>query len=168
MIESEPFPKRNDAKSLPPRAARWRRCSQPRGTQSRAERGACAAAGAAAGGAVRATTVTSVRSLRPFRTNRALRQRIRIVLTRCSAEQLRPTPTRSRDSEYGPPPGYQPIILPGESISKYRAGSAQQPAGCGSVVRESARSGDAPVARGVNNFPEDEPLFAHGPDRAAP
>ena len=26
----------------------------------------------------------------------------------------------NRASEYGPPPGYQPIILPGESISKYQ------------------------------------------------
>ena len=33
---------------------------------------------------------------------------------------------RSRAAEYGPPPGYQPMILPGESISKYR-GRAGQP-----------------------------------------
>src|SRR5215472_1926899 len=32
-----------------------------------------------------------------------------------------------RDREgYGPPPGYQPIILPGESISKYRGPSAAE------------------------------------------
>src|ERR1022692_367067 len=40
----------------------------------------------------------------------------------------RPTPTArvGRDYDYGPPPGYQPIVLPGESISKYqRQGIAQ-------------------------------------------
>ncbi|HEX9110671.1 MAG TPA: ribonuclease, partial [Terriglobales bacterium] len=37
----------------------------------------------------------------------------------------RPTPTArsGRDYDYGPPPGYQPMILPGESISKYRQGA---------------------------------------------
>src|SRR6201997_1612689 len=35
---------------------------------------------------------------------------------------------RSRASEYGPPPGYQPMILPGESISKYRGRAGQPPA----------------------------------------
>src|SRR6185369_8963140 len=28
--------------------------------------------------------------------------------------------------EFGPPPGYQPIILPGESISKYRGRQAEE------------------------------------------
>ena len=34
-------------------------------------------------------------------------------------------PQRSERSEYGPPPGYQPILLPGESISKYQRLAAQ-------------------------------------------
>ena len=35
---------------------------------------------------------------------------------------------RPERSEYGPPPGYQPIILPGESISKYRGLNQSRPA----------------------------------------
>jgi Rne/Rng family ribonuclease len=70
-----------------------------------------------------------------------------------------PTRSRSRDSEYGPPPGYQPIILPGESISKYR-GRPGQPAAA-SVVRESTPTAEVPSGV-ANNFPEDEPLFATG------
>src|SRR5262249_21500581 len=35
---------------------------------------------------------------------------------------------RASRSEYGPPPGYQPIILPGESISKYQRLQNQRPA----------------------------------------
>jgi Rne/Rng family ribonuclease len=67
--------------------------------------------------------------------------------------------SRSRDSEYGPPPGYQPIILPGESISKYRGRSEQS--ATASPVRQSVPAADVPGAV-VNNFPEDEPLFATG------
>jgi Rne/Rng family ribonuclease len=64
---------------------------------------------------------------------------------------------RSRESEYGPPPGYQPIILPGESISKYRGRGAQPPAATPSSQEAS------PAASGIaNTFPEDEPLFATG------
>ncbi|HST10767.1 MAG TPA: Rne/Rng family ribonuclease [Terriglobales bacterium] len=69
-----------------------------------------------------------------------------------------PSRSRSRDSEYGPPPGYQPIILPGESISKYRgrSGQAVVPA-----AQESARTSDiTPTV--ASNFPDDEPLFATG------
>src|SRR6266481_2487614 len=74
----------------------------------------------------------------------------------------RPRTSDSRASEYGPPPGYQPIILPGESISKY-ARLAQQPAAAAGrteqppVRREETMAG--PVGR---NFPDDEPLFATG------
>ena len=35
---------------------------------------------------------------------------------------------RTEREEYGPPPGYQPIILPGESISKYRGVAQAAPA----------------------------------------
>jgi Rne/Rng family ribonuclease len=56
-------------------------------------------------------------------------------------------------SDFGPPPGYQPILLPGESISKYkRMSQSQSPA-------ESKPAHDAPVPLAAA-FPEDEPLFA--------
>ena len=76
-------------------------------------------------------------------------------------------PSRAADSgrsqPSGPPPGYQPMLLPGESISKYQRWSQQaqapQPA-----VRESIReaapeqnNSSAPLAA---TFPEDEPIFA--------
>jgi Rne/Rng family ribonuclease len=66
---------------------------------------------------------------------------------------------RSRNSDdYGPPPGYQPIVLPGESISKYR-GRASQPLASSAVNEASAPEVPSALA---NNFPEDEPLFATG------
>src|SRR5215470_7361908 len=66
---------------------------------------------------------------------------------------------RSRTSDdYGPPPGYQPIILPGESISKYRGRSSQP------VAPRAANEASIPEVPSavVNNFPDDEPLFATG------
>jgi Rne/Rng family ribonuclease len=63
---------------------------------------------------------------------------------------------RSDRSEYGPPPGYQPILLPGESISKYQR-LAQNQARAGS--RQAPQNPDAPTPI-TNVFPEDEPLFA--------
>ncbi len=62
----------------------------------------------------------------------------------------------------GPPPGYTPILLPGESISKYQrwtppAPSAQAGESIASVATESPVEASAPVARA---FPEDEPVFA--------
>src|SRR6266403_3011397 len=70
------------------------------------------------------------------------------------------TPTRSRTPDYGPPPGYQPIILPGESISKYQR-LAQQPSASATNALETSASPvhSAPI---VNGFPGDEPLFATG------
>src|SRR5271167_1713554 len=72
----------------------------------------------------------------------------------------------ARTQQFGPPAGYQPILLPGESISKYR-GLAPTP-----VVQE-RRSQDAgtemslasapaaePVAPVAAIFPDDEPIFA--------
>jgi Rne/Rng family ribonuclease len=69
---------------------------------------------------------------------------------------------RSRAAEYGPPPGYEPMILPGESISKYR-GRAGQPAAASNqdVASTSSSATDAPGAV-AGSFPEDEPLFATG------
>jgi Rne/Rng family ribonuclease len=55
---------------------------------------------------------------------------------------------------YGPPAGYEPIILPGESISKYsrRAQPVQ-------VLEErTGRAGGSEVVAGT--FPDDEPIFA--------
>jgi ribonuclease G len=69
----------------------------------------------------------------------------------------RPTQTTrtGRDYDYGPPPGYQPIILPGESISKYRQGAS-------SVAAAPAEAAlpEPPAASVVTNFPDDEPIFA--------
>jgi ribonuclease G len=79
-----------------------------------------------------------------------------------------PVVSRSRESarqQIGPPAGYQPILLPGESISKYR-GLAPTP-----VVPE-RHSKDAepeltstvttePSAPVAATFPDDEPIFAN-------
>ncbi len=70
------------------------------------------------------------------------------------------TARSGRDYDYGPPPGYQPIVLPGESISKYqRQGRSQGP----ELPAESAGAADRPApasAAIIANFPEDEPIFA--------
>jgi Ribonuclease G/E len=65
----------------------------------------------------------------------------------------RPAPTTARaagrDYDYGPPPGYQPILLPGESISKYQrqgVGQSQGPA----LPVESAAGGTASVGAGLH------------------
>jgi ribonuclease G len=68
-------------------------------------------------------------------------------------------------SQFGPPAGYQPIILPGESISKYR-GLSQPPPSQPSRTREDrafepvAESRDEAPAPIAATFPEDEPIFA--------
>jgi Rne/Rng family ribonuclease len=71
-----------------------------------------------------------------------------------------------RSQQFGPPAGYQPILLPGESISKYR-GLAQPP-----TVREAVPEREetdpssftseaaAPLTA---TFPDDEPIFADEP-----
>jgi Rne/Rng family ribonuclease len=73
-----------------------------------------------------------------------------------------PRPSRPSQSEprteredYGPPPGYHPIILPGESISKYR-GRAPAPVVASKPPVQSAETHDAIS----ETFPRDEPLFA--------
>jgi ribonuclease G len=75
-----------------------------------------------------------------------------------------------RTQQFGPPAGYQPIILPGESISKYR-GMTQPAAAPQSRGREErtfepeARiEAPAPIAA---TFPDDEPIFA-SPEHAGP
>jgi ribonuclease G len=71
-----------------------------------------------------------------------------------------------RNQPSGPPPGYQPIILPGESISKYQRYAQQPPAPRPSApVQETIvemgygapKESVAPIAA---TFPEDEPIFA--------
>ncbi|HWF91202.1 MAG TPA: Rne/Rng family ribonuclease [Terriglobales bacterium] len=69
------------------------------------------------------------------------------------------------DSDYGPPPGYQPILLPGESISKYRQQPPAQSRPAERSERPSATSsssrGETEFRPGLSDkFPEDEPLFA--------
>ncbi len=73
---------------------------------------------------------------------------------------LRSTPTAraGRDYDYGPPPGYQPIVLPGESISKYqRQGQSVAPVPAESAPAEPPAPASVAI---VTNFPEDEPIFA--------
>jgi len=72
--------------------------------------------------------------------------------SRLSEAAPRPEREQVRES-YGPPAGYEPIILPGESISKYsrRAQPVQ-------MIKESEQLGATPVIAAV--FPEDEPIFA--------
>jgi Rne/Rng family ribonuclease len=64
---------------------------------------------------------------------------------------VREQPREQSREEYGPPAGYQPIILPGESISKYRGKS--QPV----AAIERAVEPDPAVS---HVFAEDEPIFA--------
>ena len=67
------------------------------------------------------------------------------------------TPREPQRTDFGPPPGYQPIILPGESISKYQR-LAQNPAAPASEER-APEAQETPLGQ---MFPEDEPLFAKG------
>src|SRR5437763_2081979 len=67
------------------------------------------------------------------------------------------TPREPQRTDFGPPPGYQPIILPGESISKYQR-LAQNPAAPASEER-APEAQETPLGK---MFPEDEPLFAKG------
>jgi Rne/Rng family ribonuclease len=69
---------------------------------------------------------------------------------------------RSREgrTQYaGPPPGYQPILLPGESISKYQRFA--QPAAPAPQAAEVATAVPSDSSERLNtSFPEDEPIFA--------
>jgi Rne/Rng family ribonuclease len=71
----------------------------------------------------------------------------------------RPSPTArvGHDYDYGPPPGYQPIVLPGESISKY------QRQGLAAALPAEIAPAELPIPVStaiVASFPEDEPIFA--------
>jgi Rne/Rng family ribonuclease len=76
----------------------------------------------------------------------------------------RPTESTSTRTPAGPPPGYQPILLPGESISKYQRFSQPQPArvdrqdeAVSTIAPEPSSEAVRPLAAA---FPEDEPIFA--------
>ncbi|HXJ87237.1 MAG TPA: Rne/Rng family ribonuclease [Candidatus Binatia bacterium] len=77
-------------------------------------------------------------------------------------DRVEPRATRPAESapsrSAGPPAGYEPILLPGESISKYRRYSQQVSA------PEVVPNETEPVAEGASaiasSFPEDEPIFA--------
>jgi Rne/Rng family ribonuclease len=91
-----------------------------------------------------------------------------------------PAPPRHQESgrsqQFGPPAGYQPILLPGESISKYR-GLAQPPAAPERRPQTGTETGLAPSSTSVAvsepgapvaaTFPDDEPIFASGRASAA-
>ncbi|MGB6814450.1 MAG: Rne/Rng family ribonuclease, partial [Candidatus Sulfotelmatobacter sp.] len=80
-----------------------------------------------------------------------------------------------RSQQFGPPAGYQPILLPGESISKYR-GLSQPPAAqerhsydSGTeTVSNSSASASTPAAPVAATFPDDEPIFASASASTAP
>src|SRR5580693_9339328 len=82
-----------------------------------------------------------------------------------------------RSPQFGPPAGYQPILLPGESISKYR-GLAQPPTmqvqerRSPDTVTESSypisASVSAPAGPVAATFPDDEPMFANASASVAP
>jgi Rne/Rng family ribonuclease len=91
------------------------------------------------------------------------------------------TSSRSMDSgrnqPSGPPPGYQPILLPGESISKYQRYAQQPPAQALPAQVPAARQTiaeaepEAPAERTspvAATFPEDEPIFAASESVAEP
>src|SRR6202158_3860005 len=77
-------------------------------------------------------------------------------------------PARARrDYDYVPPPGHPPILLPGESISKYqRQGQTQNQNEGPTLPAESAARAERPApimpASITASFPEDEPIFAAG------
>lgn len=74
---------------------------------------------------------------------------------------------RAERGDFGPPPGYQPIILPGESISKYSrmTGAASAPAQ--SRYPESVAAQVEKDIQLAEKFPDDEPLFAQAMSRVA-
>src|SRR5690349_7141935 len=65
------------------------------------------------------------------------------------------TEARAASEDYGPPAGYEPIVLPGESISKYRNRPSSAPRQEPAIF-----SADEVEAVLAEKFPEDEPLFA--------
>jgi len=86
-------------------------------------------------------------------------------------EQRFTRPAESSSSRpSGPPAGYEPILLPGESISKYQRYSQHAPVqesheSVAEVASEPVSENAVPLAA---TFPEDEPIFASGESVAEP
>src|SRR5579859_6105517 len=82
-----------------------------------------------------------------------------------SSESRFSRPVESR-TPAGPPPGYQPMLLPGESISKYQRWSqqpaVQEPQSREAVADVTAVSSEQTAPPIAAAFPEDEPIFASG------
>ncbi|HST08343.1 MAG TPA: ribonuclease E/G, partial [Gemmatimonadaceae bacterium] len=91
-------------------------------------------------------------------------------LSRPAAESAPPRQDFTRTQPSGPPPGYTPMLLPGESISKYQR-YAQQPSAppvqfaVSEIPEEAPAEPATPVAA---TFPEDEPIFAASDSVAEP
>jgi len=71
----------------------------------------------------------------------------------------------SRNTQYGPPAGYQPILLPGESISKYQRYAQQPPVQARpsqDLTAAAPPTGSQQTKPLAATFPEDEPIFAGG------
>ena len=68
-------------------------------------------------------------------------------------------PERGDRDDYGPPPGYQPILLPGESISKYQRLAQSHPERAETHAGSLTAPTDEPHQPIAETFPDDEPLF---------
>ncbi len=74
--------------------------------------------------------------------------------------------TAERAPQFGPPAGYQPILLPGESISKYRgltptpAVQEQRPQYRETEKKSGSQVSAEPSAPVAATFPDDEPIFS--------
>jgi Rne/Rng family ribonuclease len=85
-----------------------------------------------------------------------------------------PRQESARSPQFGPPAGYQPILLPGESISKYRglAQPASMPErrfpdrGAEARFAPAATPASEPAAPLAATFPDDEPIFAGASEAA--
>src|SRR6266849_8320827 len=85
-----------------------------------------------------------------------------------------PRQESARSQQFGPPAGYQPILLPGESISKYRglAQPASMPErrfpdrGAETRLAPAATPASEPAAPLAAAFPDDEPIFASASEAA--
>ena len=73
-----------------------------------------------------------------------------------------PRPQESSRPSFGPPAGYQPILLPGESISKYRGLAQATPVQERRSRENEIETTEAPSSAepAATIFPDDEPIFA--------
>ena len=153
VIESEPFEGEETAEAAPlpsvgeaenggeePRERGWRGRRRRRGRRGdRNER--------------------SERSDRPERSDRGDRSSFSESRGESRFSRHTSDASSSRSEEFGPPPGYQPIILPGESISKYQR--RQPPAAVPTRQERAVTPAETETPTPLSaTFPEDEPLFA--------